>query len=250
MRLVHELQTNPQGCFLTLTYDDEHLPVFSDGLPTLWKDDLQRFFKRFRKYTGCKIKYYAVGEYGETTYRPHYHAVVYGWMPPTKKLIPSQGGFTHDDITDIWSHGSIQIGSVTNDSIYYVAGYLLKSLLFKKNIGSRTLPFLRTSKGLGLDYFNIHSDRVADLSITAEGKKSPLPRYYCKKLGHPVDSSSLVADSYSRQVALLRRLLASKADLPSSIRSQALTLVSLARLQAEKDVKALKERLRGKRYKV
>ena len=61
--------------FLTLTYNDDNLP--SDV--GLHKDDLQRFFKRLRKALDTKkIRYFACGEYGDTTSRPHYHAIVFG----------------------------------------------------------------------------------------------------------------------------------------------------------------------------
>lgn len=61
-RLLCELDTyQGQGIFLTLTYDDLHLPKDL----SLHKEDLQNFFKRLRKaLPGVKIKYYACGEYG------------------------------------------------------------------------------------------------------------------------------------------------------------------------------------------
>ena len=71
-RIYHELDYYPESCFLTLTYDEEHLP---DDYG-LHKKHLQDFFKRLRKNTGKKIKYYAVGEYGENYDRPHYHCIM------------------------------------------------------------------------------------------------------------------------------------------------------------------------------
>ena len=56
-----------KSCMLNLTYDDDHLPEHGQ----LWKDDLQRFFKRLRKK--FKFRYVASGEYGEKTRRPHFH---------------------------------------------------------------------------------------------------------------------------------------------------------------------------------
>lgn len=53
-----------QNCFITLTYDNKHLPKNR----TLVKRDLQLFWKRFRK-RGYKVRYMACGEYGPTTLR-------------------------------------------------------------------------------------------------------------------------------------------------------------------------------------
>ena len=77
MRLWHELPYHQSSIFLTLTYDDDNLPPNA----SLSKSDLQKFFKRLRKdlsYVDRKIKYFAAGEYGPKTNRPHYHAIVFG----------------------------------------------------------------------------------------------------------------------------------------------------------------------------
>lgn len=60
LRLCHELNSWAYASFVTLTYDDEHLP--SDK--ALHKKEVQNFMKRLRKYSGLKLRYYAVGEYG------------------------------------------------------------------------------------------------------------------------------------------------------------------------------------------
>ena len=64
--------------FVTLTYDNNHVPISEHGFPTLCKRDFQLFMKRLRFNTGVKIKYYVAGEYGSTNHRPHYHAVIFG----------------------------------------------------------------------------------------------------------------------------------------------------------------------------
>lgn len=56
------------NCFITLTYDDEHLPLGMSLVPK----DLQDFLKRFRsRIAPIKVRYYGVGEYGDQTQRPH-----------------------------------------------------------------------------------------------------------------------------------------------------------------------------------
>ena len=67
-RLMKEAEEWKYTYFVTLTYDDNHVKDLN-------KRDLQLFLKRFRKKTGFEMKYYITGEYGEMTFRPHYHAI-------------------------------------------------------------------------------------------------------------------------------------------------------------------------------
>ena len=76
VRLMHELDDWDRAGFVTLTYDNEHLPC--DG--SISKDVMQKFLKRFRKrLDGAKIKYFLCGEYGDpkNTFRPHYHHYIF-----------------------------------------------------------------------------------------------------------------------------------------------------------------------------
>ena len=85
-RIMLEAKSHTNSAFITLTYNDEHLPFTLDGLTTLCKRDLQNYFKRLRRKLKYEIRYFAVGEYGTkksdiTTFegeRPHYHAIVFG----------------------------------------------------------------------------------------------------------------------------------------------------------------------------
>lgn len=54
---------------------------YEKAIGVLYYDDLQRFFKRFRKYIKKhygerNFKYFAIGEYGSSSARPHYHIVI------------------------------------------------------------------------------------------------------------------------------------------------------------------------------
>ena len=72
IRAYHESQEHMFNSFVTLTYDDEHLPPDHK----IHKEHLQNFFKRARH--SFKFRYLACGEYGEQTRRPHYHALIFG----------------------------------------------------------------------------------------------------------------------------------------------------------------------------
>ena len=50
-RLIHEMSYHEKNTFITLTYDNEHLPKDE----SIDKDELQRFFKRLRKTIHQKL---------------------------------------------------------------------------------------------------------------------------------------------------------------------------------------------------
>ena len=89
IRCLHESSLHSDNCFLTLTYDNGHLPV--DG--SLNKRDICLFLKRFRKRCGSGIRFFQCGEYGELYQRPHHHMIVFGYDFPDKKLFSVSHGF-------------------------------------------------------------------------------------------------------------------------------------------------------------
>lgn len=91
LRCMLEFQSfDSIGCFITLTYDNEHLPSYD--LADCSKD-FQLFMKRFRKrFKGKKpvvdkltgeikypIRYFHCGEYGTLNGRPHHHAIIFNF---------------------------------------------------------------------------------------------------------------------------------------------------------------------------
>ncbi|UIW10390.1 replication initiator protein [Flyfo microvirus Tbat2_163] len=178
IRMMHELPYHSSAVFLTLTYTDDNLP--EDGLS---KEHVQAFFKRLRFHIKPgKIKYFAVGEYGEKTTRAHYHAIVFGLSFADTKLIDY-----------CWRHGFVHVGTVTPDSCRYVVGYLHKKMSSKacpySAIGLRPL-FQLQSQGLGLQFALDNSDMLCSrLHLRYLGKRVALPRYYLSKL--PVDKETL-----------------------------------------------------------
>lgn len=166
-RLEQEMKLHLESHFITLTYNDENLNWVGDE-PTLSKNDLQRYWKRVRKRLGkSRVKYYACGEYGTTTLRPHYHAVVFGAPPAV--------------LEDCWSDGNIFFGDVSSASIRYVTNYLCKSP--NTNLGNRLPEFALMSKGLGKNYLTPqmirwHEENLANYCVGLGGVKMRLPRYY------------------------------------------------------------------------
>ena len=139
---------------------------------TLDKADLQKFWKRLRKTQKSKIKYYAVGEYGEKKKRPHYHAIVFNIE-------------NVNQLADVWQKGDVHVGTVSGDSIGYTAGYVNKGKIIPQFKGDdRIKEFSVMSKGLGKNYLTdqiikYHKKDIERNYVTLDGNvRVALPRYY------------------------------------------------------------------------
>lgn len=179
-RLNKELNASESACFLTLTYSDENL-TFADGGYSLVRKDFQNFMKRLRKHAKkTKIKYYACGEYGDQTERPHYHAIVFNLPRPFDKYIRKA-----------WKLGHIHVGTVTESSIMYTTKYALKGLKRKNpweyDEYGREPQFQLMSNGLGVSYvketiIDYLRTNGSKLLTVQGGAKKKLPRYYIDKM--------------------------------------------------------------------
>lgn len=186
--MLHELDYHDDACFITLTYSDEHLPTNN----SLVKRDLQLFFKRLRKSYPNKIKYFACGEYGEQTERPHYHAILFGigLKADHKKYVMDAWPYCDWSVYSICKNS---FGIAEPDSIGYVAGYIDKKFsgeLAEHEYQSkgREPVFKLASNGIGLSFVLDNSNDLArDLCLRHNGQSYSLPRYYLKKLG--IDNS-------------------------------------------------------------
>jgi hypothetical protein len=173
LRCIQEMKYWEHSAFVTLTYDPEHEPPDR----SIKKEDLQKYFKRLRKElgkSGRRMKYLACGEYGETTNRPHYHAIIFGLSPASPLL------------KEKWPHGFVYTGTVTYKSARYVAGYVLKKINGRKGINPyapKEPPFQTVSNGLGEQWARENEAYLKNnLNCTIQGKSVGLPRYYVKKL--------------------------------------------------------------------
>lgn len=190
LRLEHEVfMAGGLACFVTLTYDDDHVMYnISDGSPvmTLEKSHFQKYMKRLRKkYTDRKITYFAVGEYGEKKGRPHYHIILIGLDWTDQKI--------HDDIINSWNDekgliGSVDISMFNSTTCRYVTDYIQKTYIADKKLereyykGAQK-PFQLQSKGIGLDYIRLDSEHMKTTGkVIYHGKEIPLPRYYYNKI--------------------------------------------------------------------
>lgn len=214
-RVVLEQLYHDESWFLTLTYDDEHLPPAYPTDPatgeilsvhaSLVKHDLQCFFKRLRKYSGQFVRYFASGEYGSSTYRPHYHAIIFGLHLDDYEVV-SHGFdgtpyYTSDFVAKCWPYGNHILGKVTWQSAAYVARYTVKKATHGFDLryyaAAGIEPEFQVSSrrpGLGRRYYDDHPELFdySNFSVRTPygGRKMYPPEYYRRlyAASNPVDS--------------------------------------------------------------
>ena len=130
IRCVHESKFHVHNCFLTLTYDDVHIP---DNHNLCYRD-FQLFMKKLRRqFSGKLIRFYMCGEYGENTHRPHYHACIFGIdfddKVPFHRSSSNSVLYRSDLLDKLWSMGHASIGELTFESAAYTSRYITKKLI-------------------------------------------------------------------------------------------------------------------------
>lgn len=209
IRLMHEAQLHDLSIFVTLTYKPEAEP---EGR-TLVKSHFQSFMKRLRKFHGSKIRYFHCGEYGDTTARPHYHAILYGidFADKVKHTTTPLGEtlFSSETLEKIWGHGHCLIGSVSEQSCNYVARYIMKKITGEKakshyenvnldtgELHQRIPEYITMSlkPAIGADWFTRYAEDVFPSdNVIFRGKETSVPKYYTRKhlQAHPEDERKI-----------------------------------------------------------
>lgn len=186
------------SAFVTLTYDDEHLPYGG----TLVKSHFQKFMKRLRKsIEPRKVRYFMCGEYGNQLMRPHYHALLFGHDFTDKQLWNTTDGvntYTSESLAKLWPKGFVTTGDVTWQSAAYCARYVTKKVTGKAATEhySRLVPetgeiiqlqpeyiAMSLKPAIGKDWYETYKgDCYPSDFITNQGTKYRVPKYYDKQL--------------------------------------------------------------------
>lgn len=212
LRLEHEYLFSDSAFFITLTYNDLHIPRTKEGYQTLHKKHVQDYIKRLRndhvKYVSKTLKiskkevknrakpirYYAVGEYGSKTRRPHYHLILFNM--DIDNLAP---------LSNQWKKGFTDVGTVTSASINYVTKYMFKQ--FNRKTDKRTPPFSLMSKKpiIGHSYlenYGVHHIESESLEVRDQnGHLRRLPKAYLRRLfTNKEDRLQLSRISYEKHI--------------------------------------------------
>lgn len=194
-RLTQESKISTSAVFLTLTYTDEKLPISFNGHATLRKKDFQDFMKRLRKHIRYhslskeQLKYYACGEYGTDTKRPHYHAIMFN-LPHS---IIRRQALLHET----WKNGHVDLAPCNMATIRYVTKYLMKGRHEpERDDDDRAPPFALMSKKMGLSYLTPqmvkhHTEKMVSYVTLSGGTLTSLPRYFRDKIFSKVEKKLL-----------------------------------------------------------
>lgn len=195
-RLMEEQRNSFSSKFVTLTYLDRHL-VMTDHGPTVNYDDHKKFISKLkqleksstlalrsvisteeleRKANGIeedgKIKYYGITEYGDQTFRPHWHYLLFNvrdWH----------------NIDLAWGLGKVQLDECNNNTVDYILKYMIKDHS-GQDYTVRLPEKSFMSKGIGVSYATeevrkfIRKPQNNNL-VNTRGSKIGLPRYFRKK---------------------------------------------------------------------
>lgn len=216
IRCVHEASLFEHNCFITLTYDDDHLPDDRSLEMKHFQDFMKRLRKRFQGFqpvtldefdedlgisvpvTRYPIRFYHCGEYGEKFRRPHYHAVLFNYDFLDKVFWKDVNGsklFLSASLQDLWPHGFSTIGNVTFESAAYCARYIMKKKLGKGSwmsyadidfetgevLSERKKEYTTMSRrsGIGKGWFDKYLEDVyPNDNVVVNGRKMRPPRYY------------------------------------------------------------------------
>ena len=224
LRLEHEYLFSESALFITLTYSDLNLPRTKEGYPTLNKKHVQDYIKRLRnenvkyvtktlkcdkkdvKNRSRAIRYYAVGEYGTKTRRPHYHLILFNM--DVENIAP---------VKNQWKYGMSDVGTVTSASINYVTKYMFKQ--FNRKTDKRIPPFSLMSKKpiIGHDYiqnYGVHHIESESLEVRDQnGHVRRLPKAYLRRLfTNKEDRIDLSRKSYEKHIDKKMKLFEEKVE--------------------------------------
>jgi len=203
LRIVHEAELHDHTCFVTLTYDKDHVP--RDG--GLRVSDWQKFAKRLRKRVG-RFRFFHCGEYGDTNLRPHYHACLFGLDFSADRVLvedrgPANKMWTSGILDSVWGLGSTTIGVLNRTTAEYVARYVVKKMKEKReDFVDANEEYRRIDPATGEEYYvrreyitmsrrpgigaawleRFHMDVYPSDEVVSDGRIYRPPDFYDKKM--------------------------------------------------------------------
>lgn len=200
IRIQEEFYVSQNALFFTLTYQDDKVPILKSWnaydeqvfVRSVCKRDIQLFLKRIREeirkeFPHCKLRYYICSEYGPSTFRPHYHGILFN-LPcyEPNNLVSLKKSI--DLLFKCWSNGFVSADKVIPERIGYVTKYLCSTSTLPPELNRKhTKPFRMMSQGLGRSYFQNasryfwHKDGLNN--YYPDGNvKCALPRYFKRKI--------------------------------------------------------------------
>lgn len=194
LRITQEATLHKQSSFVTLTYEDRHLPPnFS-----LRKKDLQDFMKRLRFFSEKPLRYYACGEYGTTSLRPHYHICLFGedFSSDRKHYKNTPDGYplyNSKTLSERWTFGHAVIGKLNFETAAYTARYVTKKISgpsAREHYKLREAEFSLMSRrpGIGTHWLQQNISDIEKGFCWSNGGLHKTPKFYSKKLNQKIQN--------------------------------------------------------------
>lgn len=203
-RILVEAAQYKNNWFITLTYDDDHLPSNMN----LVKTEISDFNKKLKTYMNRKglnsdFRFYGVGEYGSRTARPHYHEILFNCEIPDLEFYKrSENGdlyYNSEFLNSVWNKGYVVIARVDIGSACYVARYCDKKKLLtkkeKEDLYSKGIvpefSVMSRRPGIGAGYYEKIVDNVKAgvYNMAFKDNYFGIPRFYTDKLKKDYDDS-------------------------------------------------------------
>lgn len=210
-RMMLEALLHKENCFVTLTYDESKRSttgeINSNAPLQLNPKHLSDWLKRFReRIYPLRVRYFAVGEYGDAAGRPHYHVVLFGWSVCARGRTKRVLGSTRSDwynccrscrlVGETWGFGDVEIGEFNPKTAAYTAEYTIKKMTRADDprLKGRHPEFARQSlrPGIGADaMWQVASDLMlhqlenrsdVPTALRHGAMQWPLGRYLTRKL--------------------------------------------------------------------
>lgn len=239
-RLMMEARLHEETFWTTLTYQDVFLPrryydlnrneEFANSFGTLSPRDIELFIKRLRKILfPTRIRYFIVGEYGETTQRPHYHVCIFG--AGEKTLISAMCKAWIDPVSK-YPLGIVDrkhCGPLTRKNARYTVGYTIKKLTKVDDVrlDGRYPEFIRCSKGIGVEFAKRFADSIRNSSgmahilntgdipraVRYDGRMWPLDRYLREKILDHLGLKNVLLEKGQERFSQEMRSMSRRAEL-------------------------------------
>lgn len=249
IRIYHESCTNQVitdslggylkggSIFLTLTYNDQHLPKDSG----LHYKHVQGFLKRLRKAVEPqRFRFYCAGEYGsaEYTQRPHWHLILFGVnFQQTRLFWKTKKGISYyidPIIKEAWGRGNHDFSDYSFGAGSYVAQYVTKKITgdAAEEHYRRTNPITgetwkvkaelqRSSNrpGIGFDWWQANKEECKlNDHVKFNDRKYPIPQYYNRLWKDEVSEEEWNAVCDKRLEAHLQRKADAQKESPERLK--------------------------------
>lgn len=196
-RIMLEALDHADKSFVTLTYRPGNGGTDqSELVPEHLRDWLKRLRRRVEPR---KLRYYGVGEYGDITWRPHYHVALFGVGPCVGGIRKASGDCSCVNcsvVRETWGFGHVSCLPLERKSAQYIAGYVMKKMTHRLDprLLGRHPEFARMSLRPGIGAVALWDVASVMMQYGLEGKgvpnalgvgkkKEALGRYLRKKLG-------------------------------------------------------------------